>query len=56
MVEVNEMDQGECVNREEKTARKEPQSTSTFRKWTQKGESTSETQKVPERRNKTNGV
>lgn len=50
------MDQREGVNREEKMARKEPQSPSTFRKWKQKEESTSETQKVLERRNKINGV
>lgn len=55
MVEANEMDQGEGVSREEKMARKEPQSTSTFRKWKQKEESTSEAQKVPERRNKIMG-
>lgn len=42
------MDQGEGVSREEKMARKEPQSTSTFRKWKQKEESTSEAQKVPD--------
>lgn len=54
-MEVNEKDWGECVNREGKMARKEPQNTSTFRR-TQKEEPTSETQKVPERRNKTSGV
>lgn len=56
VVGVDEMDQGECLNREEKVARREPRSTSTFRRQTEKEESTSENQKVPERRSKTNRV
>ena len=53
VVEMDEMDQGEHMSRKEKNkvARREPQSTSIFRGRTQKEESTSETQKVPERRN-----